>query len=108
MTASTEELLFALRSPHSQNLAVLICALDEALRDPAFGAAQREQIARILAAGTVAPTLRAAAENQVVAPLLTADQPALEDDFADVLAWIEPSRAAPKARPRLTLVGSAA
>lgn len=105
MTATTEELLFALRSPQNQNLAVLICALDEALRDPSFSAAQREQIGRILAAGAVAPSLRAAAENQVVAPMLAQ---AATEDFTDVLSWIGEAKPAEKARPRLTLVGSAA
>jgi hypothetical protein len=106
VTAPTEELLFALRSPKNQSLAVLVCALDEALRDPAFTAAQREQIERILAAGAVAPSLRAAAENQVVAPML--GQAAQSEDFADVLEWIGEAKPATAARPRLTLVGSAA
>lgn len=104
MTATTEELLFALRSPQNQNLAVLICALDEALRDPSFSQTQREQIGRILAAGAVAPSLRAAAENQVVAPMVATST----EDFSDVLSWIGEAKPVEKARPRLTLVGSAA
>lgn len=108
MTATTEELLFALRSPRNQSLAVLVCALDEALRDPAFTAEQRGQIAALLAAGSVPASLRAAAENQVVAPFAATAPVAENEDFADVLAWIGEAKPAAKARPRLTLVGSAA
>jgi hypothetical protein len=107
MTALNEELLFALRSPQSQTLALLVCALDEALRDPSFDASQRELVGRLLQSRSVPAPVVAAAETRVNP---TAGQPALDanDDFSDVLEWIQQTERTQPARPKLTLVGSAA
>jgi len=107
MTALNEELLFALRSPQSQTLALLVCALDEALRDTTFDTAQRELLGRLLQSQSVPAPVLASAEARVHQPAV---QPAIDanDDFADVLEWIQQTERTQPARPKLTLVGSAA
>jgi hypothetical protein len=107
MTAVNQELLFALRHPHSQSLAMLVLALDEALRDPAFDTDQRALLVRLIGAGQVMPSLREAAESRAMGP---ASAPAADpaEEFSDVLAWLGQAQPAQPARPKLTLVGSAA
>ena len=104
MTALNEELLFALRGVQAQNLALLVCALDEAMRDPNFDAAQARMIVGLLQRGQVPATVRQAAEQRLdhAAPAQA------DDDFADVLAWIAQTERTPPSRPLLTLVGNAA
>lgn len=49
MSATTSEMLLAMRSPDAGWLAVIACVLDEASRDPGFNAHQRELTAQLLA-----------------------------------------------------------
>ena len=111
MTALNQELLFALRAPQGQSLALLVCALDEAMRDPGFDAAQLQLIGRLLAAGRIPASARTAAEARIQADVGSQpSQPAAaaDDDFADVIAWIQQAERGQPSRPQLTLVGSAA
>ncbi len=48
MSATTSEMLLAMRSPDAGWLAVIACVLDEASRDPDFNARQRELTAQLL------------------------------------------------------------
>lgn len=48
MSASTSEMLLAMRSPDAGWLAVIACVLDEASRDPGFDAQQRQLTAQLL------------------------------------------------------------
>jgi len=65
MKASANELLLALRSPSSGWLAALICALDEALQDPAFTDHQRELVRGLLDAGSVPNGVAVAANDRL-------------------------------------------
>jgi len=107
VSAAHEELLFALRCTGSERLGLLLCALDEALQDASFGAAQRACVAQLLDSGRVPPVLRQEAEHRLGEGAAAPARP-VEDDFADVLAWIHAGERAQPARPKLTLVGSAA
>jgi len=107
VSAAHEELMFALRSAGSERLGLLLCALDEALQDGSFGAAQRACVAQLLASGHVPAALRLVAEQRIGEGAAAPARP-VEDDFADVLAWIHAGERAQPARPKLTLVGSAA
>lgn len=103
MKVSTNELLLALRAPNSGWLAALICALDEALRDPDFGQPQRELLHRLLAGGCVPNAVASAATDR----LMRFEQSV--DDLHSMLT-AAPSEIArePVARPTLTLCGNAA
>src|SRR5947209_19853553 len=50
MKLPTNELLLALRSPTSGWLATMVCALEEAVRDPDFSANHRALLTQLLAA----------------------------------------------------------
>ena len=100
MKASTNELLLALRSPSSGWMAALICALDEALQDPAFSDPQRDMVRSLLDAGTV-PNAGAVAANDRLARF--------EETVHDLHAFLTEPQAAPvapvAARPKLTVCG---
>ena len=100
MKASTNELLLALRAPSSGWMAALICALDEALQDPAFSDPQREMVRILIDAGTV-PNAEAVAANDRLARF--------EETVHDLHAFLTEPQTAPAApvaaRPKLTVCG---
>lgn len=101
MKISTNELLLALRAPHSAWLAALVCALDEALQDEDFGEPQRALVRGLLDSGHVPTTVAHAAHER----LARFEQSIVDDLFAASLEDVTP---AATARPKLTLCGSAA
>jgi hypothetical protein len=104
MKPSSTELLLALRSPTSGWLAAMVCALEEAMRDPSFSDHHRELVHQLLDAKAVPAAVAVAAEDR-----LSQFEAAVADTQADLLATlVEPVAAAKPARPKLTLVGSAA
>jgi|SRR5665213_681636 hypothetical protein len=103
MKVSTNELLLALRAPSSGWLAALICALDEALRDPDFGEPQRDLMHRLLAGGCVPNAVAMAANDR----LMRFEQSV--DDPRSMLASMPSELARETAtRPTLTLCDNAA
>jgi hypothetical protein len=107
MSASTNELLLALRSPTSGWLAAMICALEEAVQDPSFSEHHRNLVRQLLDADAIPVSVSHAANNRLARfeqavsemhDLLTGPR----DDAA------QPSIAPLTQRPKLTLVGSVA
>lgn len=101
MMLPTKELLLALRSPTSGWLATLICALDEAVRDPDFSDHHRAMLHHILEASGIPEPVSAAAEARLTQFEQATAQ--AQDNF--IAAVVEPGS---RPRPKLTLVGSAA
>jgi hypothetical protein len=101
MKPSTNELLLALRSPSSGWLAALICALDEAVQDPAFSDHQRELVRGLLDAGVVPRPVAVAANARLES---------FEETVKDLQTYLleeQPVAAAVPvaARPKLTVCG---
>ena len=100
MKASTNELLLALRSPSSGWLAALICALDEALQDPAFSDHQRDLVRGLLDMGNV---------PQPVAVAANARLESFEETVKDLQTYLleaqPPVVPVAAARPKLTVCG---
>ena len=63
---STAEMLLALRSPSAGWLAAVVCALDEALLDPAFDEAQRAVLRNLLERGSVPNSVAVAAHANLL------------------------------------------
>ena len=103
MKVSTNELLLALRAPNSGWLAALICALDEALQDPDFGEPQRALVRSLLDAGMVPNGVAVAANDR-----LTRFEETVKDLHSLLASGDGEPVAEVKARPKLTLCGSAA
>jgi len=104
MKLPSNELLLALRSPTSGWLAAMVCALEEAVRDPNFSDHHRELVRQLLDAKMIPATVAVAAEDR-----LSQFEGEVADTQTDLLAAFVEAPAAPKAvRPKLTLVGSAA
>lgn len=103
MKVPTHELLLALRAPNSGWLAALVCALDEALRDPDFGAPQRSLVRALLDQGTV-PAVVADAANDRLAQF----ENAVGELHALIVAPVAEAVAVKPARPKLTLCGGLA
>jgi plasmid stability protein len=101
MKLPTNELLLALRSPTSGWLATMVCALEEAVRDPDFSEHHRALLTQLLAAESIPAPVAAAAEER----LCRFEQCVAETQADLVTAITQPSQ---PARPKLTLVGSAA
>ncbi len=103
MKRSTNEVLLALRAPNAGWLAALICALEEALRDPDFGETQRQLIGDLLAEGSVPPAVAAAANERLLR---------FEQTVQDLHTWfnqpLEDFAPTATARPKLTICGGAA
>lgn len=102
MSATATETVFALRAPGSGWLATLICALDEASRDPDFDDYHRRLLVQLLREGTPAAAVVAAAHRRMAEfeSGLERDHEALPETPA--LPSVPPARQ----RPSLTLVGS--
>lgn len=102
MPAPNTEMLLALRNPKSGWLATMICALDEALKDPDFCASHRDMVMQILERGEISDAVYAAAENRLAH---------FEASIAETqtgLAAAVASTATQAARPKLVLVSNAA
>lgn len=65
MRITDAEYLLALRAPTSGHLATLLCALDEALRDPDFSKHHRLLVAELLTRTQVTPTVAHAAAGRM-------------------------------------------
>ena len=104
MQAPTNELLLALRSPTSGWLAAVVCALEEAVRDPNFTTHHRELIKRVLDADSISLPVAVAAEER----LGQFEQTVAQTQIKMVSSIAEPIVAAQSARPKLTLVSNAA
>ena len=102
MQALTNEMLLALRNPKSGWLATMICALEEALKDPDFSASHRDMVMQIVRNGEVSDAVYAAAENRLAH---------FEASIAETqtgLAAAVASTATQATRPKLVLVSNAA
>lgn len=104
MQAHTNELLLALRSPTSGWLAAVVCALEEAVRDPNFTAHHRELIKQVLDADCVSLPVAVAAEER----LGQFEQSVAQTQVKLVSSIAEPTAARQPSRPKLTLVSNAA
>jgi hypothetical protein len=104
MKLPTHELLLALRSPSSGWLATMVCALDEAVRDPEFSEQHRALLKQLLDANTIPASVAVAAEER-----LCRFEQSVADTQSDLISAITtaPAKQQP-ARPKLTLVGSVA
>ena len=105
MSAPTNELLLALRSPTSGWLAAMICALEEAVQDPSFSDHHRNLVRQLLETDKIPTPIATAANNRLARfeqavnemhTLLT------HDELPEVASGSFTSR------PKLTLVGSVA
>lgn len=100
MKVSTNELLLALRAPTSGWLAAVVCALDEALQDPAFTDHQRDLVRGLLDTGRVPGAVAIAANER-----LTRFEESVQD-LHTLLAEPQPAPApAVASRPKLTVCG---
>jgi hypothetical protein len=104
MKLPSNELLLALRSPTSGWLAAMVCALEEAVRDPDFSEHHRDLIKQMLDADSVPAPVAAAAQDRLV----RFEEQVAEVQTGLVAALAETPRTAQASRPKLTLVGSAA
>jgi len=104
MQAPTNELLLALRSPTSGWLAAVVCALEEAIRDPNFTAQHRELVKRMVDADAVSLPVAVAAEER----LSQFEQTIAQSQIKLISSIAEPIVKAQSARPKLTLVSNAA
>lgn len=104
MQAPTNELLLALRSPTSGWLAAVVCALEEALRDPSFNAQHRDLIKRVLDSNSVPLPVAVAAEER----LSHFEQSVAQSQIQLISSIAEPIAAPQPTRPKLTLVSNAA
>ncbi|MCE5234068.1 MAG: hypothetical protein ABFC67_05505 [Mizugakiibacter sp.] len=104
MSVTTTETVFALRAPGSGWLATLICALDEASRDPDFDEYHRRLLVQLLREGAPGAAVVAAAHRRM------AEFESVLADGRDALPASPalPSASAPppaRQRPSLSLVG---
>jgi hypothetical protein len=108
MKLPTNELLLALRSPTSGWLAAMVCALEEAVRDPEFSDHHRELVRQLLAAEAIPAPVATAAEVRLsyFERAIAETQNALFDSMVEPLQPAVTARQ--PSRPKLTLVGSVA
>ena len=106
MKLPTNELLLALRSPTSGWLAAMVCALEEAVKDPDFSEHHRNLVRQLLDVDAIPGSIAAAAEDR----LGRFEQAVAETQNNLFDAVVEPLQAASMqtSRPKLTLVGSVA
>lgn len=103
MSVTATETVFALRAPGSGWLATLICALDEASRDPDFDEYHRRLLVQLLREGAPGAAVVAAAHRRMTE---------FESVLADGSNALPASPALPstpspaRQRPSLSLVGS--
>jgi len=106
MKLPTNELLLALRSPTSGWLAAMVCALEEAVKDPDFSEHHRNLVRQMLDVDAIPAPVAAAADDR----LGRFEQTVAETQNHLFNAMSEPLQPAvtsrQSARPKLTLVGS--
>jgi hypothetical protein len=104
MTVPTHELLLALRAPNSGWLAAVVCALDEAMRDPDFGEPQRALLRRLLETDTIPAAVTDAATARLHA--FEKAVQSLYDSMLDAIPAVETETIV--GRPNLTVCGGSA
>jgi hypothetical protein len=102
MKIHTNEMLLALRSPSSGWLAAMVCALEEAVRDPEFSEHHRELVHQLLDVNAIPESIAVAAQDRLsrFEEEVTNTQVELMNSLTETV--MQP------ARPKLTVVSSAA
>ncbi len=102
MKIHTNEMLLALRSPTSGWLAAMVCALEEAVRDPEFSEHHRELVHQLLDVNAIPESIAVAAQDRLsrFEDEVTNTQVELMNSLTETV--MQP------ARPKLTVVSSAA
>ncbi len=103
MKAHTNKMLLALRSPSSGWLAAMVCALEEAVRDPDFSDHHRELVRQLLDVAAIPAPVAAAAQDR-----LSRFEEEISNTQAELMNSLTDTVAAQPARPKLTLVSSVA
>jgi hypothetical protein len=103
MKLHTNEMLLALRSPSSGWLAAMVCALEEAVRDPDFSDHHRELVRQMLDVNSIPAPIATAAQDRL--SLFEEEVTNTQVELCDSLST---SVAAQPSRPKLTLVSSVA
>ena len=102
MKIHTNEMLLALRSPSSGWLAAMVCALEEAVRDPEFSEHHRDLVHQLLDVKAIPESIAVAAQDRLsrFEEEVSNTQVELMNSLADTVTQ--------PARPKLTVVSSAA
>jgi hypothetical protein len=103
MKLHTNEMLLALRSPSSGWLAAMVCALEEAVRDPDFSDHHRELVRQMLDVNAIPAPIAAAAQER-----LSRFEEEVTNTQVELYDSLSNSVAAQPSRPKLTLVSSVA
>ena len=103
MKVHTNEMLLALRSPSSGWLAAMVCALEEAVRDPEFTDHHRELVRQLLDVNAIPAPVATAAQDR-----LTRFEEEISNTQSELMGSLADTVAAQPSRPKLTLVSSAA
>jgi hypothetical protein len=103
MKLHTNEMLLALRSPSSGWLAAMVCALEEAVRDPEFTDHHRELVRQMLDVNAIPAPIAAAAQER-----LSRFEEEITNTQVELYDSLSNSVAAQPSRPKLTLVSSVA
>jgi hypothetical protein len=103
MKVHTNEMLLALRSPSSGWLAAMVCALEEAVRDPEFSEHHRELVRQLLDVTAVPAHVATAAQER-----LNRFEEEVSNTQSELMGSLTETVAAQPSRPKLTLVRSAA
>ena len=103
MKLHTNEMLLALRSPSSGWLAAMVCALEEAVRDPDFSDHHRELVRQMLDVNAIPAPIAAAAQDR-----LSHFEEEVTNTQVELYDSLSTSVAAQPSRPKLTLVSSVA
>jgi hypothetical protein len=103
MKLHTNEMLLALRSPSSGWLAAMVCALEEAVRDPDFSEHHRELVRQMLDVNAIPAPIAAAAQER-----LSRFEEEVTNTQVELYDSLSTSVAAQPSRPKLTLVSSVA
>ena len=102
MKAHTNEMLLALRSPTSGWLAAMVCALEEAVRDPDFSEHHRALVRQLLDVTAIPAPVAAAAQDR-----LNRFEEEITNTQSELIGDLQIAAAQPS-RPKLTLVSSVA
>ncbi|MEP6485482.1 MAG: hypothetical protein ABJB01_13615 [Rudaea sp.] len=103
MKLHTNETLLALRSPTSGWLAAMVCALEEAVRDPDFTDHHRELVRQMLDVNAIPAPIASAAQDR-----LSRFEEEISNTQDALFGSLTDSVAAQPSRPKLTVVGSVA
>jgi hypothetical protein len=103
MKLHTNEMLLALRSPSSGWLAAMVCALEEAVRDPDFTDNHRELVRQLLDVNAIPAPIASAAQDR-----LSRFEEEVSNTQVELYDSLSNSVAAQPSRPKLTLVSSVA